>query len=293
MRKAVLVYNPVAGTGKMVQYLDEAMRILQKKQILALPLRTPLPENMLLSLLAEGIDYVLAAGGDGTIHQVVNALARHPSPPPLVVLPAGTSNDLAHNLGLPPLEAVLPMLDLLQPMTLDIGLAGNRYFINAATGGLLTDIGYKVDQRLKNNLGRIAYYLQGLADLPTFRTFPAEIVVDGKTVYSGEIFLFLIVNGRTVGSFKDLAPHASPTDGLLDLLVFKRCSLPDFFQLALKVLAGKHLDDPNLLYLQGSTFVLAGGGDIPTDLDGEKGAPLPWYVQICHKKLTVLASVKS
>jgi len=292
MRKAVLVYNPVAGTGKMAQYLDEALHFLQKKQIIAMPLRTPLQEKLLFSLLAEGIDYVVAAGGDGTVHQVVNVLARRPSPPPLVVLPAGTSNDFAYNLGLPSLEAVLPKLDLLQPLTLDLGLAGNRYFINAATGGLLTDIGYKVDQRLKNNLGRFAYYLQGLADLPAFRTFPVEIAVDGKTVYNGEIFLFLIVNGRTVGSFKDLAPHASTTDGLLDLLVFKRCSLPDFFQLAFKVLSGRHLDDPNLLYLQGATFAISGDGDIPTDLDGEKGASLPWRVQICHKKLTVLTSVK-
>jgi diacylglycerol kinase (ATP) len=288
MRKAVFIYNPVAGTGRMAQYLDEALHILQQKKILALPLRTPVQESVLHALLAEGVDYVLAAGGDGTVHQVVNVLAPYPSPPPLIVMPAGTSNDFAQNLGLPPLEAVLPQLDLLRPAAVDVGLAGSRYFINAATGGLFTDIGYKVDQRLKNNLGRIAYYLQGLADLPDIRSFPAEIAVDGKTVFSGEIFLFLIVNGRTVGSFKDLAPHASPTDGLLDLLVLKRCSLPDFFHLAFKVLAGKHLDDPNLLYLQGSAFTLTGDRDIPTDLDGEKGGPLPWRVKICRQQITVL-----
>ena len=288
MQKAILVYNPVSGLGKIAQYLDEAVYVLQKKDILVIPLRTPIRDVMFYSLLKEGIDYVLVSGGDGTIHQVVNLLASYPTSVPLGVIPTGTSNDFAMNLGLPDFEEVLPAMKFTEAFPVDLGCIGDRYFINVASGGLLIDVAHKVDQRLKNNLGKIAYYLQGLTELPGIKPFTAKIIMDGKTVFNGELLLFLILNGHSAGSFKYLAPSAALNDGLLDLLIFKRCSLADFLALVVKVLAGKHINDPNILYLQGRTFDILSETEVPTDLDGERGTMLPWHVDVVSHRLRLI-----
>ncbi len=288
MQKVALIYNPVSGTGKMAGHLDEVIKLLQEKKMLLLPLRTPLKEEMLESLLAEGLDYVLVSGGDGTIHQVVNILSAYPSSPPVGVIPAGTANDFAVNLGLPGFEETIKTLNFKKSIPVDVGRVGNRYFINVALGGLLTDAPHKVDQRLKNNLGKLAYYLRGVSELPNLRAVSVEIDCSGKSVYHGDIFLYVILNGKAAGNLGNLAPRAALNDGLFDVLIFKKSSVIDAINLFFKVLAGKHIGDPHLLYLQCDNLSIRGAEGIPTDLDGEEGPPLPWQVELLPGKLQIL-----
>lgn len=288
-----MVYNPVAGPGKASFFLDDAVCLLQKKKILLTMLRTPFSSQVLFNLISEGAEYVMVSGGDGTVHQVVNCLATHPSPPPLAVLPAGTSNDFALNLRLPSFPAILEKLDFRETTKVDLGLVNDRFFANVASGGLLTDVPHKVDQRLKNNLGKVAYYLQGVAELPNIKTVPTRITCDGRPVFDGEMFLYLILNGRAAGSFSGLAPRAKMDDGKLDLLVFKKCPVPDFLNLFFKVLSGKHTSDPHVLYRQGKVFEISREADIPTDLDGEPGPALPWRVEVLPRKLCVVLAGKA
>ncbi len=288
MKKALLVYNPVSGTGKVASRLDWFVSYFQKKNIILLPVRTPFKQEELLSLLDIGCDFVLCAGGDGTLSRVVNCLLKHPSPPPLGLFPAGTANDFASNLGLPDMDLVLDNLDLKRTMSVDVGKIGDNFFINVASAGLLTDISYKVDQRLKNNFGRLAYYLQGVAELPNFASVHVNVKQEGMDVFTGEILLFLILNGRGAGNISNIAPGALLDDGLLDCLFFKKCSMPDFINLFFKVMAGRHMGDPNILYLQAKSLSIKSSQNIGTDLDGEKGPPLPWQVDVWPQKLKIL-----
>jgi diacylglycerol kinase (ATP) len=292
MKKVLLVYNPVSGTGKMASRLDWFVSHFQKQNIFLVPVRTPFKEEALLSLLKEGFDYVLAAGGDGTLHRVVNCLLKHDSPPPLGLIPAGTANDFAVNLGLPDLETTLKILDFKQTIAVDVGRVGDSHFINVASAGLLTDISYKIDQRLKNNLGRLAYYLHGVAELPNFKSVPVEVKREDKEVFAGEVLLFLILNGRGAGNFRSVAPKAALDDGLLDCIFFKKSPVIDFLNLVFKVAAGKHIDDPNILYLQLDALSVQGDEKIGTDLDGEEGPPLPWQVDVLPRKLQILKPQK-
>jgi len=288
MKKVLLIYNPVSGAGKSVQLLDEVVQHFQHRNMLLIPLRTPYRDELLSRLLDEGVSLVLAAGGDGTVHRVVNSLMRHQPPPPFGVIPLGTANGFAENLGYPGQELNLLRLDLKNQLAVDVGRVAGRYFTNIASAGLLTNIPYKVDQRLKNNLGKMAYYLQGVAEIPNFRAVEAEFIADGKTAFKGEMLLFLILNGSRAGGFGSLMPGAEIGDGFFDCLVFKKCALTDFINILFKVLTGKHLNDSNVLYFRHRCLDVTGPIELATDLDGEQGPPLPWRVEVLPGGLKVL-----
>lgn len=290
MKKALLVYNPVSGTGKSVLLLDEIVQYFQSRNMLVIPVRTPYREKTLYGLLDEGVSLVLAAGGDGTIHKVVNSLMKHGAPPPVGVIPLGTVNDFAENFGLSPQKFSLELLDPENQAVVDVGQVAGRYFINVASAGLLSDIAYKVDQRLKNNLGKLAYYLQGVAEIPNFRGVETRLISDGRTVFSGEMLLLLVLNGSRAGGFGGLMPKAELDDGFFDCLVFKKCALTDFINIVFKAMAGKHLEDPNVLYFRARSLEVTGSPDLATDLDGEQGPPLPWQVEVLPGGLKVLTA---
>ena len=173
----------------------------------------------------------------------------------------------------------------------------DRYFLTVALGGHLIDTWHNVDQKLKNNLGVLAYYLEGIlkgiTEMPRlFKTAEIEIMSAGRTLFHGEVFFFLIFNGRDAGRINGLAPpNASVTDGLLDCIVFKKhsnSSPADFLNLLFKVMTGNYMQDNNVLYLQAEDLYIDGPAECPTDLDGEKGPPLPWQVNVLPGRMEVL-----
>lgn len=291
MRKALFIYNPVSGTGKTISDFDRLVAYFQSRNIHIVPLRTYYEEKALFSILTNNnFQYIFVAGGDGTLNMVLNSLLKynHVSLPPLGIIPAGTSNDLAGNLLTRTSGWGIENIKLNQSFFIDVGKLGDTCFINVASGGVLIDVGQKVDQRLKNNLGMLAYYLKGILEISKLKAVEMKIKAKDKGIFLGEAFLFLILNGKSAGSFNHLAPEASITDGLLDCLVFKKCSPADFLNLFLKLITGKHITDSNVLYFQAKEFSVSSPVKIRTDLDGEKGPPLPWEVEVLPRKLEIL-----
>lgn len=109
-----------------------------------------------------GFDLIVAAGGDGTINEVVNGIAELDNRPQLAVIPVGTTNDFARAIGIP-LNNVIAAVDVIlegAPMKIDIGKVNDHYFINIAGGGRLTELTYEVPSKLKTMVGQLAYYLK-------------------------------------------------------------------------------------------------------------------------------------
>ncbi len=293
MQKALFIYNPVAGTGKTIYDFDRVIAYFQSRNICIVPLRTHYKEEMLFSLFNNNnFQYIFVAGGDGTLNMVLNSLLKYnyTALPPLGIIPTGTSNDLAGNLLTRALGFGwgIENIKLNQSFFIDVGKVGAAYFINIASGGVLIDVGQKVDQRLKNNLGMLAYYLKGILEISKLKTVEMKIKAADKEIFLGEAFLFLILNGKSAGSFNNLAPKASLTNGLLDCLIFKKCSPADFLNLFLKLITGKHITDSNVLYFQAKEFSVSSPVKIRTDLDGEKGPPLPWEIEVLPRELNIL-----
>ena len=218
MKKFLLVYNPMSGNAGFKNSLDEVVTILKQYNAFVIPFRTSEEDDVKeFVLLAdeEAVDGIIVAGGDGTLHWVINGMLNANVNLPIGIIPSGTSNDFAGYLNIGyDLAECCRIITNGKTRTVDIGKANDEYFLNVASAGLLSSVAHNTEAQLKNTLGKLAYYLQGLSHLPRFRTLKVRITADGQVI-KGEIFLFLVMNSSAAGSFPNLAPYAKIDDGFV------------------------------------------------------------------------------
>lgn len=225
--------------------------------------------------VARGFDVVIAAGGDGTLYEVINGMAEKAHRPPLGIIPLGTTNDFARALNVPRnWEGAVDVILQQHARAIDVGKMNQRYFINIAGGGSLTELTYEVPSKLKTMLGQMAYYMKGIEKLPRLRPIELYIQTPEGDMHE-EVMLFLISNSNSVGGFERLAPDASLSDGLFDVLILKKCNLAEFIRVASLALRGEHLDDPNIIYMQTNSIQVTSPDYVQINLDGEFGGTLP------------------
>jgi diacylglycerol kinase (ATP) len=225
--------------------------------------------------IERGFDLIIAAGGDGTLYEVINGMAEKSHRPPLGILPVGTTNDFARALAIPRnLEAACDLIVKQFTRDIDVGKVNNRYFINIAGGGSMTELTYEVPSKLKTMLGQLAYYMKGLEKLPRLRPIELLLKSDEMELHE-EVMMFLITNSNSVGGFEKLAPDASLNDGLFDVLVLKKTNLAEFIRLTTLALRGEHLYDPNVIYFQTRHLEVSSPDYVQLNLDGEFGGTLP------------------
>lgn len=287
MKKILLAYNPVSGHAAFKNRLDSVIEQCQRRDIFLSVYRTCAGDNSSFAecVKLSGAEGVIAAGGDGTLHAVINWLKRNAIDLPVGVIGSGTSNDFAANLQLDETKVIDAVAEG-RTRPVDLGLVnGAEYFINVASAGVFTSIAHEVDSRLKNFLGKSAYYLRGLSELKNFKTVPLEIVADGQK-FSIDAFLFLVLNSSCVAGFKKIADTAQIDDGKLDLLALKKCSVSNLVTLAKKILAGESIQgDDNILSLQAAQIEISSSAKLTSDLDGEAGSALPLRIETLRHAL--------
>ncbi len=298
MRERIrLIYNPTAGKEAFKQHLADVLSILEESggmEASCHATRTAGDATQAAIQAAEdGFSYVVACGGDGTVHEVVNGLAQCKQRPVLGIIPSGTTNDLARALGIPfHIEQAAKVVARKQTMPLDLGRIGaTRYFVNIAACGRLAEITYDVPSKLKTVLGQLAYYMKGLERLPGLR--PIHLAVQaGEHSYEGKAMLCLITNSRSVGGFEHLAPKAVVHDGLLDVLIVKPTNLGDMIRIVSAALRGEHTRDERVLYFHSSDIVLSSEDEVDLNIDGEYGGRLPQHVSVMPQHLSVIVTGK-
>lgn len=206
---------------------------------------------------------------------------------PIGILPVGTANDFGKFINIPQdIEEACKQILSSKPVKVDIGKINDRYFINVASTGLFTDVSQKTDVTLKNAIGKLAYYIKGIEELPNFRKL--KIKLKSKEVdYNGEMYLMLIFNGQTAGNFK-LATRSSAMDGLLDVIVIKAVQIFEVLPLFIKVLKGEHLDSNKVIYFKTNDLYIECEEGIVTDIDGERGPDFPLHIQCIKDAIEVL-----
>ncbi|SHJ87539.1 lipid kinase, YegS/Rv2252/BmrU family [Clostridium cavendishii DSM 21758] len=292
MNKVKFIYNPFSGENAILSELDNVIKLHQASGYTIVPFRIDKDLDVAEALkdIDESYSYILVAGGDGTVDNIVNAMKKMNIDLPLAILPVGTANDFAKFIGMPAnvSEACIKILES-KPVEVDLGKVNDKYFINVLSTGLFTDVSQKTDVNLKNTIGKLAYYLKGLEQLPNFRRLKVKITSEGK-VYDEYMYLMLVFNGQTAGNLK-LATRADVSDGQLDVVVFRAVSIKDLIPLFIKVLKGEHLDDEKVLYLKTDDLLIECDEDIVTDIDGEKGPDFPLSVK-CIKGGIKLLGIK-
>lgn len=289
MKKVKFIYNPFSGENVILEQLDKVIKIHQQHGYSVVPYRIDKESDVgeALDYIDDEYYYILIAGGDGTVDSVVNAMKERNIDLPIGILPVGTANDFAKFIGIPQ-DVGKACIQILKsrPKKVDIGRINQKYFVNVASTGLFTDVSQKTDANLKNTIGKLAYYLKGIEQLPNFRKLKVKIT-SKDFEYDGHMYLMLVFNGQTAGNFK-LARKADVTDGYLDVIVFKAVSIKDLIPLFIKVLRGEHLDSSKVIYYKTKDLMIETLEDIATDIDGEKGPDFPLHIKCVKGGIKVL-----
>ncbi|VEJ36204.1 Diacylglycerol kinase [Aedoeadaptatus ivorii] len=232
----------------------------------------------------DGEDCIIAMGGDGTVNQVVNGLYAEKRNVPLAVYPAGTVNDFAEYLKIPkdPIEFV-SMVERGHVVPVDLGLCGDRAFINVCAAGLFTELGYSVSDASKSSMGRLAYYLEGIR---SFRVkdlsreyFRVRLETADGTVEK-KVMLVMVSNSSSIGGFSRISPAASIKDGLLEVIAIEEMPFPKMIELITAIGVGKHTEHEHFLYFKTDKVTISADRALRIDIDGEPGPHLPQTVEV-------------
>jgi len=292
MKKVRFIYNPYSGENSIVNELDNVIRLHQEANLTVVPYRIQRGRDLAeaLDIIDETYSYILIAGGDGTVDSLVNAMKQRNVSLPIGILPVGTANDFGKFIHMPTdIEEACKQILASKPVAIDLGKINDKYFINVASTGLFTDISQKTDVNLKNTMGKLAYYLKGLEELPNFRKLKVKIS-SKECDYEGEMYLLLVFNGQTAGNL-NLATEAEITDGKLDVVMFKAIAIIELLPLFIKLLKGEHLDSDKVVYFKTDDVYIESSEDIVTDIDGERGPDFPLRIQ-CIKGGIKLLGIK-
>lgn len=293
MKKARLIYNPTSGREEMRRLLPSILDRLDQAGI-ETSCHATTGDGDATREAAEsvqrGYDILIAAGGDGTLNEVVNGMAGYDDLPPLGIFPLGTTNDFARAMKIPKRwEDFCDLIIENKTRPIDIGKVNGRHFINIAGGGSLTELTYEVPSRLKTMIGQLAYYMKGIEKM--INLSPTELVIraEGIGEVEGEFMMFLIANSNSVGGFERLAPDARIDDGLLDVIAVKKCNLAEFIRLVTMALRGDHFNDPRIMYFKTERMEVTSPGHVLLNLDGELGGELPGVFEILPRHLHIFA----
>jgi diacylglycerol kinase (ATP) len=290
MRKVKFIYNPYSGENTIIGEIDKVISVHQKKGYTVIPFRISHEANIdnAFEDIHNKYEYILIAGGDGTVDTVVNCMKKNNVKLPVGILPTGTANDFAKYLGIPldVQEACEKILNS-TAKKIDVARINEKYFVNVASTGLFTDVSQKTDVNLKNTMGKLAYYIKGIEQLPNFRSLKIK-VTSQEVNYYGDMYLMLVFNGQTAGNLK-LAYKAEVTDGLLDVIIIKAGPIKDLVALFIKIIKGDHLEgQQGLVYFKTNKLYVECHEDIVTDIDGEKGPDFPLVIECVKGGIDVL-----
>ncbi len=234
-------------------------------------------------------DLVLAAGGDGTVNEVVNGIASSWWQPRLGVVPVGTANDFAAGLGLPPSvpDAVEVALRG-RPIVVDAARVNERYFVNVSTGGFGAEATEAAAPDAKRKLGPLAYLVMGAKQFVGLKKRRARFVVDGAVLHEGEFLVFAVGNARRTGGGTLLTPLARYGDGKLDVVIVPGLSRLDFLALMPDLRAGTHLESPDVLYVQATSLRVESERPLRVNADGEPLRGRSFAYTISPRPLSVM-----
>lgn len=285
MNKTLVILNPAARSDKASR-LRERIATLSGAAPMRLTSEAGDARRIAAEAVREGFEVVIAAGGDGTLNEVVNGIGG--SSVRLGILPVGTMNVFATELGIPQgnLERAWSVIEQGKVVEVDLPQANDTHFIQLAGVGLDAEVVRKTTADSKRALGPLSYLLT-LVQVAAHK--PSRVMLEAEGGRISEGSFALIGNGRLYGGPFPVFKRASLFDGLLDVLVFQNQSHWDVVRYFQAIAFGTHPQLPDVEYFQTSTLRVTSSGDVPVELDGEVAGMLPCLFSVSSQKLRVLA----
>ncbi len=223
----------------------------------------------------EGFDVIVAAGGDGTVHEVLNGLMRHPADarPALAVLPTGSGNDTCRTLGIPfDLARAALLLATGERRRFDIGRCNDTYFNNSFAAGLDAKVTAKaVEYKVTKHRDGLWLYLTALMQVLFHDLAPIHVAVslDGSGPEERDTLIVAVTNGPTYGGGFRITPDSRPDDGLFDVCMIDPLTLPRALVRLPFVVAGRHRWLRAVHISRHTSLTLSSDVPVPAQIDGE------------------------
>lgn len=285
-QRAALIYNPVARGAPKLERLRAAAGGVAGWEI-AIESTTAAGHATELArrAAAERYDAAIACGGDGTVNEVANGLAS--STTALAVVRGGTTNVWAKEIAVPkdPRRA-LALLAEGETRTVDLGRAGERYFLLMAGIGLDGAIVRDISPAAKRRLGAAAYVLSGLRKAIDYRPADADLIAETEAI-SGPVYWALLGNTRSYGSVLSITDRARIDDAALDFVLLRRGGLARLLWLLPFVLLHRHRSRAHVLSRALASLDVRTAG-LPVQIDGEYLGETPLRFAVAPGALRVI-----
>ena len=286
----LLIANPISGKGKSKVIAEKAHQQLSsngRRGKLTLTTQRGDAHRLAQEAIQNGCRWLIACGGDGTIHEVVNAIAARPEVT-LGLIPCGRGNDFAKALGIPknPDQAIQVLLSG-RPFQVDVGRIGDFYFDTIVTCGYDAEVSRRATEANVPFSGTATYVYTAITTLFSYNT-PAARIEGDFGVYEGNILLAATgITPHYGGGFK-IVPDAVVNDGLLDVCIIEPVSRLTVLRMLIKLFWGGHTSHPAVSIQRTKSLTIQ--TDPPTLLyaDGEKVGYTPATVELVERGLTVL-----
>jgi YegS/Rv2252/BmrU family lipid kinase len=281
----LVIVNPNAGSGRAGRLWHDIEPLLWEKVgelVIAVTRRPEEVAEHLDKALAAGLTRVIAVGGDGTNHAIINAIQAlaktNPTAPPMVFgqIPVGTGRDFSRALGVPiePRQAV-QWIAQAKPKALDLGLltydTQERYFLNIASAGIGGDVDRRVNAKAKRRPW--TFRLATIQSLLGYKPPLVRVLLDDEVWYEDKSWAVVVANGRMFGHGMLIAPQAEIDDGLFDVVLVEDMPRLRAIMALNSVYSGKHLLRDDVHYRQATAVTIESrGGPLGLDIDGEHAA---------------------
>lgn len=250
-------------------------------------------EQAVIETCQAGAELVVACGGDGTAHRVVNGIMKSGNTASMAILPFGTVNDFASVIGMTDdINRFVELLKAAHYKRTDVGKCNGSYFINVVAAGAFTDIGYAVPRPLKRVLGKFAYYIYGVKDAIKHlnESYKVKMIIDGELVEK-KINLFTVSNSNSIGGFKNYARQTEVDDGYLYLMYMEKLNFWEAVGIVAHYLATREFKGEKIKYHYIKHFEVSCEKKLVCDIDGEKGSGLPLAIDVVEQRLNLLVNV--
>jgi diacylglycerol kinase (ATP) len=301
--RAVLIMNPASGMSMMAatagtaeKHAEVILAALHTQGIEA-ELRYTTPEDFGAGLAAqaaaEQADVVIAAGGDGTIHEVASGLIGTQSA--LGIIALGTMNNLARSLHIPEtIEGACAAIATGETISIDAGKINEHYFFEVVGIGLEAAL-FPSAEEVKSFgvLSKLHGIISGLLILLTYKPAKLRISIDEQGHYPHHALQVTICNSRYYGPQFELVPHAQMDDGLLDVVIYKNFSKLEYMRHAFSIVQGKRAYQPKALHRRVKSLRINADHPVEVQADGLPHGHTPARVTVLPSALRVRVPVRA
>lgn len=292
MKKALILYNPLAGDRQGERIAQVLGRVLEERGLAVEDYQSKSGPDLAKGAglaCQRGMDYLFVLGGDGSVQDALNGLKAYEKKPVLGIIPMGTGNLLATTLGIKGKpDQIIGELDLERKKFIDVGQAGDRVFGYIFSLGQVSKKIHETDKEDKKTFGVLAYGREILGSGPDFPAYDLRLDIDGQVI-EGSFTHLLISNTTRLGDHQYADGANKPDDGLFNVFAFKKMSGGQMVNLAIQALRGEMEESDRVaLYTGRRVKVSSDQEEVPTDLDGDKGPSLPLKLEVLEDFVEVL-----